>query len=124
MDHRTLHNIQWDMRIVEGIEHLESFWNLRLLSDRHNEMIDEMERSMLAHEMNEFHRRCVNNDKPGRWHMLPFVWYTPVDYNGVRSAPLQLPIKVGSRHYEQRMAKYKARMDELKRRTPNYGRKI
>lgn len=126
MDHRTLHNIQWDERIKEGVEYLDSFWALILLYEAHNQLVDELDRSRLAQEMNNFHRRCTDNDKPGKRHMLPFIWHPPFGYgnDGDKRAPMQLPVKVGTPQYELVMNRYKARMAELKRRTPGYGTRI
>jgi hypothetical protein len=82
--------------------------------DRMDELVHEMERSLLAAEMNEFHRRVVDNDKPGKRHMLPFVWRRGE----------QVPIRRDSMHYDDTMRAYKHRMAALKERTPNYGKSV
>ena len=123
MDHQRLLDFQLDELVSERATYLESFWNLKLLYLRESETAYELERGKLAEEMNEFHRRCVDNDKPGKRHMMPFYWRKDTSYDGTVTET-QIPIKVGSPRYEMQMGKYKARMDDLKRRTPNYGRKI
>ena len=114
MTARVLHNYKWDQRVREGVEYLDTFWTLRMMYDRMDELVHEMERTLLAAEMNEFRRCVVDNGKPGKRHMLPFVW--------VRGE--QVPVRVGSMHYENAMRTYAHRMAALKERTPNYGRKI
>ena len=114
-------NFRLDEMIKEGIEYLPTFWDLKVKYLRVIELEFEFERSMLAREMNEFHRRCFDNDKPGRRYMLPFYWKNTIGVEGVPTK-MQVPIKVGTPMYEKRMADYKARMAELKRRAPNYGR--
>lgn len=114
MSQYRITNLKLDELVSEAATYLDSFWNLKLAYLRMIELEDEMERSLLAQEMNEFHRRCVDNDKPGRRHMLPFVW---------RQGE-QVPVRVGSMHYENAMRTYAHRMAALKERTPNYGRKI
>lgn len=117
---QSIINFRLDQMIREGIEHLPTFWDLKTQYLRMIELEYEFERGRLAGEMNEFHRRCVDNDKPGRRHMLPFCWAAMTSFDG-GSKVMQVPIKVGTHMYEKRMASYKARMAELKRRTPNYG---
>lgn len=116
-------NMRADELCREGIEHLESFWKIIVCYRRAVELEFELERGKLAEEMNEFHRRCFDNDKPGKRHMMPFYWRKDTSYDG-KVTETQIPIKVGSPRYEMQMAKYKARMAALKERTPNYGRKI
>lgn len=114
MDHAKFENIKHDMRIREGVEYLPSFWELILKTRRYVELTYEMERTLLAMEMNEFHRKCTENDRPGRRHMMPFVW----------KGDVWVPTKVGSIEYTRRMGIYRAKMAELTKRTPNYGRTI
>lgn len=123
MEHRQLINYQFDQLVSEAATYLESFWSLKLLYLRKAELADEFARGMLAEEMNEFHRRCLDNDRPGRRHMMPFYWRKDRGFDGTVTET-QIPIKVGSPWYEREMAKYKTRMDELKRRTPNYGKSL
>ena len=114
-------NYKLDKLVREGVEHRMAFWYLKLAYLRKIELEYEFERSRLAQEMNEFHRRCVDNDRPGRRHMLPFYWKKTRGYNG-EVIDMQVPIKVGTPMYDKRMAEHKAKMNDLKRRTPNYGR--
>ena len=120
---QMISNYKLDAMCKEGMEYLEFFWQLKLNYLRSIELEFEFERSVLAHEMNEFHRRCVDNDRPGRRHMLPFYWKKNYDYDG-RITEMQVPIKVGTTAYERRMADYKAKLADLKRRTPNYGKSV
>lgn len=118
-------NFRLDEMIKEGIEYLPQFWEVKLGYLRMIELEFEFERSMLAREMSEFHRRCVDNDRPGKRHMLPFYWKNTLGVEGIPTK-MQVPIRVGTPMYDHRMAEYKAeykaKMDTLKRRTPNYGR--
>lgn len=126
MDHTVLFSIQSDRMVRPDCEYLETFWELRLNFMCMSETVSELERGLLAEEMNDFHRRCLDNDKPGRRHMLPFIWYAAHGYGNDDDdrRPMQLPIKLGTRQYELVMSKYAAKMKELKRRTPNYGARV
>jgi hypothetical protein len=123
MSHYRITNIKLDELCIEAATYLESFWNLKLAYLRMAELEDEMQRALLAQEMNEFHRRCVDNDKPGKRHMMPFYWRKDRSYDG-KVTETQIPIKVGSPKYDWEMGRYKARMAALKERTPNYGKNL
>lgn len=118
MDHTILFSIQLDRTIKPGCEYLQAFWELKLKYLRMSELVSELERGLLQEEMHEFHRRCEDNDKPGRRHMLPFIWFSPHGYGNDADdrRPMQLPIKVGTHQYKLLMGKYEARMRELRRR--------
>lgn len=116
-------NMGIDQLCREGVEYLAPFWEVIVAYHRMIELEFELERGKLAEEMNEFHRRVVDCDRPGRRHMLPVRWVQTVDPKGNRTR-MPVPITFNSPAYHQRMDAYKARMAELKKRTPNYGRQV
>ena len=120
---RQIVNWKHDELTRQGVEYLQQYWDLILHHAHMHELEAEFERGVLAGEMNEFHRRCLDNDKPGRRHMMPFYWMKARSVDGTVTE-MKVPIKFGTPRYERIMADYKARMAELKKRTPNYGRKI
>ena len=69
MDHTVLFSIKSDHMVRPDCEYLETFWELRLKFMRMSETVSELERGLLAEEMNDFRRRCLDNDKPGRRHI-------------------------------------------------------
>ena len=118
---RQIENWKHDQRIREGVEYHQPFWDLIPAKLRMWQLESEFERSVLANEMNEFHRRVFDNDKPGRRHMLPFYWRNIINAAGEK-VPMKVPITMASPAFNARWAAYEARIKELKRRAPDYGR--
>ena len=115
MNANRIRDIRRDMDYTkEGIEHCAPYWELILKQRRMTELEKEMELSLLIHERNEFHRRCKDNDKPGKRHMLPFVW---VRQYGVSGEPVdvQVPLKIGHPRYTRAMDKLDAKIAEVRR---------
>lgn len=111
-----IRDIQRDANYTkEGCEHAAAYWELIVKHLAMTKLENELERGLLAQEMNEFRRRCVDNDKPGKRHILPFVWVKARSFGDVVTEH-QVPIKLDDLRFNAQWAKYRARMDALKRR--------
>lgn len=97
----------------EGCEYSNAYWRLILSYRRMTELEREMELGLLIEQRNELHRRCKDNDKPGRRHMLPFVWSRRNGYT-LTEIEMQVPMKLGTPAYEKAMAKIEAKIKEVR----------
>ena len=102
-----------DKYTKEGIEYCAPYWELILKYQRMTELEREMELGLLLEQRNELYRKVVENDKPGRRHMLPFVWTKRTGFDG-KVAEMQLPLKLGTLHYEREMDKIEAKIKALR----------
>lgn len=99
----------------EGVEYLQAFWDAIPNLQRLRDLELEFELAVLLEEKNEFHRRVKANDRPGKRHMLPFIWVTTGSFEGAqRQMPVQ--IRFGSIQYETRMATYAKKINALRSR--------
>ena len=98
----------------EGIEYCAPYWELILKYQRMSELEREMELSLLISERNELHRKCVDNDKPGKRHMLPFVWVRQYGANG-EPFDIQVPLKIGHPRYTREMDKLDSKIAGVRR---------
>lgn len=113
MHANQIRNIKHDMLVKEGIEYAAPFW---LLISKYQEMAKlemEMQLSLLTQERNELHRRCKDNDKPGKRHMLPFVWTRKYGVDG-HYVDIQVPLKIGHPAYTRAMDRIKAKIKAVR----------
>lgn len=116
MEANRIRDIQRDDKYTkEGIEYCAPYWELILKYRRMTELEREMELGLLIEQRNELHRRCKDNDKPGRRHMLPFVWSRRQGYDGER-VDIQVPLRLGHPLYEREMDKIEAKIKALRGR--------
>ena len=94
-----------DQKCKEGIEYCEPFWKLIVMLRKQRDLEIDFELGLLIAERNEFYRRVRDNDKPGRRHMLPFVWSNTFGAEGSRHS-MQVPIKFGSPRFNAKMDEY------------------
>lgn len=103
-----------DRYTKEGIEYHAPYWALILQYQRMTELEREMELALLIEERRELHRRCVDNDKPGKRHMLPFVWTRKCGAGGAY-VDIQIPLKAGHPQYLRAMERIEAKIAEVRR---------
>lgn len=99
----------------EGIEYLPQFWEAIPKLQRMKALELEYDLAILINAKNEFHRKVKENDRPGRRHMLPFVWGTYIGAGGAKSQ-MQVPIRMGDPRYEREMAKFARQIHERRQR--------
>ena len=99
----------------EGIEYCAPYWELILKHQRMTELEREMELGLLIEQRKELHRKVVENDKPGRRHMLPFVWRKRTGIDGI-THDIQVPLKLGTPQYSYEMEKIEAKIKALRGR--------
>ena len=104
-----------DKYTKEGIEYCAPYWEMILKHQRMTELEREMELGLLIEQRKELHRKVVENDKPGRRHMLPFVWTKRTGFDG-KVTEMQLPLKLGTLHYEREMKKLDDKIKALRGR--------
>ena len=103
-----------DKYTKEGIEYCAPYWELILKYQRMTELEREMELGLLLEQRKELHRKVVENDKPGRRHMLPFVWRNKTGIDGIRR-PFQVPLKLGTPQYDYEMEKLNDKIKAVRR---------
>ena len=114
MEANRIRDIQRDDKYTkEGIEYCAPYWELILKYQRMTELERKMELGLLIEQRKELHRKVVENDKPGRRHMLPFVWTKRTGFDG-KVAEMQLPLKLGTLHYEHEMDKLDDKIKALR----------
>lgn len=96
-------------------EYSQAYWDLIPAHRRMTELEKEMELGMLQQERAEFHRRCKDNDAPGKRHMLPFYWRKERDAYG-HVTEFKVPIKIGTPHYELMMSKIETKIKAVRER--------
>ena len=104
-----------DKYTKEGIEYCAPYWELILKYQRMTELEREMELGLLLEQRNELYRKVVENDKPGRRHMLPFVWVKTSGANGERHDQ-QVQLRLGHPRYEREIDKIEAKIKALRGR--------
>jgi hypothetical protein len=102
-----------DKYTKEGVEYRAPYWELILKYRRMSELEREMELSLLIAERHELHRKCKDNDKPGKRHMLPFVWTRKYGVNG-EYVDIQVPLRVGHPAYTREMDRLDAKIKEVR----------
>lgn len=103
---------QWhnDVKFTkEGCEYNPAYWSLVVAYRRMAELEREWEVGMLQEERREFIRRVKDNDKPGKRHMLPFVWVRRTGFDG-QVTDIKLPLKEGTPHYKRALDKINAKI--------------
>lgn len=81
-----------DQQLREGYEYLAPFWEILPKYRRMRTLELEYDYAMACEERTEFVRRVRTNDKPGKRHMLPFVWRKEMGADG-EYRDFQMPIR-------------------------------
>lgn len=90
---------EMDTRLREGYEYVDAFWEILLKFRRMRTLELEFEYGVACEHKNEFYRKVEDNDKPGRRHMLPFVWSSEIGSDGVRRG-FQVPVRFESTKFD------------------------
>lgn len=91
-----------DQQLREGYEYLALFWEILPKYRRMRTLELEYEYAMACENRKEFQRRVMANDKPGKRHMLPFVWRKERGADG-SYRDFQMPIRYDSMLFNVRM---------------------
>lgn len=106
--------LQLDASVREGFEYAPSYWDLILSHRRLHTLELKLEYAYAQEEYVEFRRKVLDNDQPGRRHMLPFAWQTSIGADRVRRH-FQVPVRAHSAAFDRMMWQLRDKADNARR---------